>query len=205
MNKKPKGMLLYGREMEQAYSDYVTAVGQVAYHWNALYEQLGLLFVEVTGTRRKVALGIWYAVQNDRLQGTLLLSALRGREGEDPPWTRHAQADADIAWLVAEVQNSLSDRRNNAIHAPAELHFVVNEARDKRLVPGPIEIGPSFYYGNPRATRLRGKDLIKELEWYAAMAQAYCRFAEAMVGALSTAGSTWPKRPKVPSLGQNLD
>jgi hypothetical protein len=55
-------------ETRKAFDAYVAAVGKVAYEWNALHEQLGILFVAVSGAEREVALANWYSVWSDRGQ-----------------------------------------------------------------------------------------------------------------------------------------
>lgn len=200
-----KGVSILGVHMRKPLEDYLVAVGQVAFHWNDLHEALGLVFVQLVGTSRKVGLGIWYATQSDRAQRDMLSAALRGREGDDPPWTPHARASADIGWVINEIKTHLAERRNNAIHAPAEMHLIVGEAEKKVLLSDAFEIGPSYYYGNPRATKLKGKALIEEFDWYSATALTLAQFTRDMTAALSTPDVPWPKRPRLPSLGQILD
>jgi hypothetical protein len=39
---------------------------------------------------------------------------------------------------------------------------------------------PLYFLGNPRATKLQDKDLLKEFAWYRSQANALAHFAEAM-------------------------
>jgi hypothetical protein len=45
-------------ETKKAFEAYVAAVGKVAHAWNYLHEQLGILFVAVSGLERNVGLSI---------------------------------------------------------------------------------------------------------------------------------------------------
>ena len=186
----------------KAYDSYVSAVGEVAFHWNALLEACGLIFGHVAGTSQSVGFGVWYSTNSDRAQLAMLSGALRARTAEGLPWTSHARATDDITWVINEVQNKLADRRNDAIHAPAELGFSVFERSDGALQLGEIEIGPSFFHGHPRATKLNGRELLDEFRWYADTAAALTTFVKLMEATLCLADAPWPERPRLPSLGQ---
>jgi hypothetical protein len=198
MPDKPKGVALGAAEWQKAYERHVTAVGEVAFHWNLLHERLGEMFCLIVGTTRSIGMGVWYSTTNDRAQREMLLAAL---SNVDPDWMKRApSARPDIEWLVNYINGTLSERRNNAVHAPCEAGVGVYEAQDGQLVTR-FEIGPSWYLGNPRAKKLREKpDLVPEFEWYAETAQTLSRYAQSMVSALTTAGSSWPEKPRLPSL-----
>lgn len=182
------------------FAEYVAAVGEVAFHWNALLEELGSIFCRVTDTPGPVGFGIWYALKSDLAQMDILKAALRGREGLDPPWTNRDRAGADIGWVINEIRGRLSERRNDAIHAPAEVTAPVFLGAEGEIFVGEIEIGPSFFHGHPRATRLKGKGLIEEIRWYAATAKVLADFTSEMVSALRSTDEPWPERPQLPTL-----
>src|ERR1700735_2797698 len=106
-------------EVKIALDAYALAVGKVAHSWNYLHERLGQLFVTVTGTKREIALAIWYTPVSDLLQRNLLKAAVTANIDHD--WVEKPHRKEDILWLLKEA-DLLSHRRNTAIHAPASLH-----------------------------------------------------------------------------------
>lgn len=170
-------------ELETAFSPYITAAGQVVHHWNQLQESLGKLFAAVT-EKGSMALAIWYTPHSDRAQRDMLTAAIH--ETSDDKWSRYSNtAKADILALVSEA-NSLADRRNDAIHAPVSL------AIDKRkLVPIPV-----YFRGNPRALKLKDKDIIKEFNACVERARTLNEYAEKLETAINfSAHYAWPDIP----------
>jgi hypothetical protein len=170
-------------ELEAAFAPYITAAGQVVHHWNQLQESLGKLFAAVT-EKGSMALAIWYTPHSDRAQRDMLIAAIH--ETSDDKWTLYSKtAKAEILALVAEA-NSLADRRNDAIHAPVSL------AIDKRrLVPIPI-----YFRGNPRALKLKGKDIIKEINACVERAKTLREYTEKLETAINfSTRYAWPDTP----------
>jgi hypothetical protein len=186
--------------IDRAYRTHVSVVGEVAYHWNLLHEQLGVLFSIAAAINNKIGMAVWYSVQSDRGQREMLLAALRANDEE--VWNIRLKAKAEIEWLTNSVSRALADRRNDAIHAPCEVAMGVYQDKGGNLSYR-IEVGSSYFLGNPRASRLRAKDLSEEFAWYVATAQTLSRYAAAMVTALTTIEAPWPERPRLPSLGQS--
>jgi hypothetical protein len=85
-------------DTKQAFDAYVAAVGKVAHAWNYLHEQLGVLFVAVTGMERNVALSIWYSVRSDRAQREMLKAAVYATNSERS--TKLPKALDDLKWLL---------------------------------------------------------------------------------------------------------
>ncbi len=169
---------------------YVTALGKVAHAWNTLQEALGQLFCTVTGLENAIGQAIWYSTPNDRAQRDMLRAALMALDGTQLK-TRFPKAIDDMIALLNEA-DSLSDKRNTAVHAPMSV----------AIGTGDIELFPVVFYGNPRAKKLIGKDILTEFEWYEQSADVLTRFARAARTALIIAGAAWPDRPRLPSLQQ---
>jgi hypothetical protein len=96
----------------------------------------------------------------------------------------------DLKWLLDRAEE-LADARNNAVHAPCSFSIGAN---------GGTLIGAAFFTGNPRAKKLKGKDLFVEFEWCAVAARVLSLY----VGQLETAIAfpdryEWPNRPTIPS------
>jgi hypothetical protein len=101
-------------ETREAFETYVAAVGKVAYAWNYLHEQLGLLFAVVSGAKREVALAIWYSTKSDRAQREMLQAAADATNSERSKQLPRA-SDA-LKWLLDRA-NELAEARNDAVHA----------------------------------------------------------------------------------------
>jgi hypothetical protein len=178
--------------MDAALDPYFMALGKTAHAWNHLQEELGQLFCFLTNTDA-VGLTIWHALKSDRSQRDLIEAALRSlAEGED--WVKEfPRAQADISWLLLET-NKLADRRNDAIHAPC----TVSNAH------GDFEMIPLSFHGNPRARKLRGKQIVNEFQWYGETANVLKSFARHLcVGLNRSPYISWPDRPRMPTLRQD--
>lgn len=134
-------------KMEETFSPYLMALGRVAHSWNHLQEALGKLFCTVTKMESAVGLSIWHSVLSDRTQREMLRAALV-HNNLKPKITK------EIEWILNQTQ-SLSNRRNDAIHAPCLI-----------TVGAELEIKLSFFSQNPRARSLIGKDILIEFAWY---------------------------------------
>jgi len=185
---------------QAAYERHVAAVGEVVFHWNLLHERLGELFGIAADTSPHVGMAIWYALQSDVAQREILLAALRASETDEARWKLRPQAPGDIRWVLKHINEKLRDQRNDAIHAPCEEALAIFERPDGSKFPA-FEVGPSFYLGNPRATKLSQKDLVPEFLWYAETGQVLTRFCTEMLAALKFGGSApWPDKPTLPQL-----
>jgi hypothetical protein len=170
---------------------YVMALGKVAHAWNYLQEALGQLFCAVTGLESdNTGQAIWHSTPNDRAQREMLKAAINAsnhrRLTKDLP-----KAKDDIPWLLNQA-DKLAEDRNNAVHAPMA---VTTDGKT-------VEIIPAAYYGNPRARKLAGKDILAEFEWYEHRADTLTRFARAIRTAITTDAAPWPDRPQMPTLRQ---
>lgn len=162
------------------------AIGRVAYTWNGLHESLAYLFWAVLKIENGVIpFSIWHSVGSDRTQREMLLAATKA--------SGFAKATEDeIIWLLKHTLN-LAENRNNALHAPIWVLTNLN---------GHV-VEPNDLFLNPRAKKLRGKDLLIELEWYAATAETLMGFAHGIAHSISlSAQHSLPQRPLLPSLGQ---
>jgi hypothetical protein len=170
---------------------YALAIGELTLAWNQLQERLAMLFWNAINIPHgDVALSMWNIVRSDMVQRELLKAAVKSGAFNDR--FNGQQAEADILWLLEKVA-ILSQRRNDAIHAP--LALTLNSEGKK--------IEPHVALGNPRAKGLSNKDLMKELIWYRETSFTLSIFAGAMHECLSRPKIKlpWPGRPLLPSLG----
>lgn len=174
--------------LNSSFEPYANAVGKVAHSWNALQEELAYLFSCVTEMDDSMSRAIWYSTQNDRAQREMLRAALSVRAEF---WEHPQQVAKDIVWLIDRA-NALADQRNDAIHAPCSI----------MLGDDGFEVTPAYFYGNPRAQKLRDKDLLEEFAWCEASAEALTLYAKYAATVLSRGHGAWPERPLMPTRGQ---
>jgi hypothetical protein len=129
-----------------------------AYEWNRLQEALGELFADAIHNNRQ-GFAIWYSTPNDRAQREMLRAAVD--MGFPITDTVNPPRERVILWLLGEIEK-VADRRDDAIHAPL---VFVNTSDG-------IDLSPMYWLGNPRARKLRDKDLLTEFKWYRSSAAA---------------------------------
>lgn len=175
----------------KALQSYFIALGRVAHSWNHLHEELGKVFCAVAGLDLSVGMAIWHKLRSDFSQREILQGAITAKVSDTDWDLAHPGALNGVTFLLTETQ-SLSDKRNDAIHAPCH------------VLPGAteFEITPISYFGNPRARKLIGKDILSEFDWYERWANAIKSHATEVRLAIDSGTHTWPKKPDRPTRGQ---
>jgi hypothetical protein len=176
--------------IEKTLQPYFMALGKVAHAWNHLHEELGKLFCAVTELDYSIGMAIWHSLKSDKGQRDILDGATRAAARSNDWVQMHPSAESGVLYITKKVQ-SLSDKRNDAIHAPCHALPGLDE----------FEITPIPFWQNPRAKNLRGKDILKEFEWYERIADVLRNHASDCCYALS-AQTPWPDEPQLPALGQ---
>jgi hypothetical protein len=174
-----------------AFEPYFRAVGKVVHEWNHLQEDLGKLFCMVAGIDHRIGLAIWNSLASDRGQRDMLRATIEAAERDEEWSEKFPKAKAGIEWLLGEADR-IADRRNDAIHAPCSI--VAGE--------GDFEIIAVSFFGNKRAKKLRGKDILREFSWYESSAEALKQHVRDVIFALSDARVPWPSKPRMPTLSR---
>ncbi len=175
-----------------ALEPYFSLLGRVAHSWNHLHEELGKLFCSVSGLELHHGMAIWHKLKSDRSQRDILKGAISARAQEED-WIKHRpNVEEAIVDLLNEV-NTLADRRNNAIHAPCSVAIHGN-SKD-------FEIMPVTFFGNDKAKRLFGKDILEEFRWYERSANALKAYTTSCRLAVD-AQLIQPQKPLMPTRGQ---
>jgi hypothetical protein len=175
-----------------AFAPYALEIGQLTREWNALHDNLGQIFSRIVSPLNyNISGAVWYSTPSDAAQRKMLKAAYLAWGAIDTK--THPHAKADIKWLIDEVQ-ILADQRNDAIHAPI---LVGKSSRTGGMI---VEV--DIFYGNPRAKKLYGKELIKELTWYRMRADTLKKFSVLVWLHLRRTDGSWPERPLLPTLGQ---
>jgi hypothetical protein len=172
-------------EADAVFTPYAIEMGRLVYAWNHLHDDLAKLFWRVTGIRKsETAYAIWHSTPSDLGQRKMLIAAASTAFAKNDP------AKSAILWLVGQVNNSLAAKRNDAIHGPVVL---VTDLYG-------TSVRPDDWTNNPRASSLRGKQILSELVWYRETAEClrlYCRALERALSSPGQAGSL-PEKPTLP-------
>ena len=176
-------------ERKAAFAAYVDAVGKVSHAWNFLHERLGQLFLAILDGESQVSAAIWYSTEIDKAQRRMLLLAarasirLRGKNG----------VLELIEWLDKKT-TSLSDRRNDAIHAPCAFWLGAGPE-------GSPVMGASYLFGHPRAKKLIGLAIVEEFLLCERVAEELTRFTLRIESHIQAPERfPLPDKPKIPSL-----
>ena len=136
---------------DTAFEPYAASIGYLIREWNHLQEKFCDLFCTIMEPATyDVSSSVWYAIQNDRLQRSILLAAAAKRFSSKP----HAKCLKGIEWAVTKA-NSLGSQRDDTIHSPVSI-----------LIGDPIEFISKYFFGHPRALNLKNKNLLTEFELY---------------------------------------
>ncbi len=195
--------ILTALQIERKYRPLVVDIGLLVVSWSRLQETLARLFWFVTGIENgAIPLAIWHSTKSDRAQREMLREAAEVafvstllKRAKLPTAASNKRANEDIVWLVNKA-NSLADKRNDVMHTPYLVALIEPKNQDNQLIP-------EATYGNPRALKLKGKDLRKEFIWYRGHADELCRFAYDLGTCIRWPDSVpWPDRPELPHHGQ---
>lgn len=171
---------------------YATELAKLILAWNDLHETLGQLFWLATGTETVVAISIWHELKSDRTQRDVLRQAAKVGFTQS---IRLDEAREKTLWLLDQI-HILSNRRNDAIHAP--LMFITNEFG--------TSISANVSWMNPKALRLSTKDVAKELIWYRETAEVLSDFGYDLCTGLAWPEANWPlpDKPLLPTQGGQM-
>jgi hypothetical protein len=176
-------------EYERLTAAHERAIGKIVIAWNEYQEMLGALFGKLFSRRDwPLALSAWHALDSDRAQRKMLVAAARAKLKPSSPLL------AEIEWLIKH-SDKIADQRNIGIHMPL-----------MRLteLDGSFHILPLAIFGNPKAARMGGRDLLKEYTHFERQIRKMLTYAFALDVALTPRHKrkgkvSLPERPKLSS------
>jgi hypothetical protein len=178
------------KQLDKAFAPLAMEIGKLNRASNMLHEHLGNLFARIVNNDNiNIPLAVWYSTPSDRTQREMLRAAVNAFGALNAK--KRPTAKDDIKWLLTQC-DQLADRRNDALHAPLEISISRKT----------IEILPHYYFGNPRALKLKDKNILDQVRWYRAMAETLRDYALSLWFHLGQQDS-WPQRPLMPTLGQD--
>jgi hypothetical protein len=170
----------HSQEIREAHA---LAIGKIVMAWNEYHEILGQIFAKLFGARNwAAALSAWQALENDRAQRSMLAAVARIKL---KPTDR---AYKEITWIVEKTNQIVSDQRNLGIHTPL---------MSLTGLDGIPKILPQTMFGNKRAAKLHGADLLLEFAHYENQIRKMLIFAVAIDFAITPRRRrrgrvTWP-------------
>jgi hypothetical protein len=175
-------------QFDREFNPVAIEIGHFARAWNGLHEELGVIFATIfdLGSLR-LPLAAWHAIPDDGIKRRMLRAAVKA-------WIiLSVQVDAkskdEILWLLGEV-DTLAERRNDALHAPIQVLMDMDEFT--------FSTEPNYFWGNPRAKKLQGKDLRSEFNGYRTQADRLTVFTLGIQMHLRESAPL-PKRPGPPN------
>ena len=102
-------------EFEEAFGPVATEIGFLAREWNGLHDLFAKIFAAIVGpSNTNIPLAVWNSVTSDSSQRRMLDAAASS-------WVKFHPNESvvfnEIKWLL-DRSGALSEKRNNAIHAP---------------------------------------------------------------------------------------
>jgi hypothetical protein len=167
---------------------YATAIGQVVLAWNDLHETLVVLFWTLRGFDDKT-FDEWDAAKFDHKKRSLISKWIKGV----PAKSRMLAPDlyADLEWLMKQI-DCLAEPRNDSAHTPLTIIQDMLFLNPMRFTVG---VAPNTTWGNSRAKRLFGKDLLADFRKYRNFASKLADFARTIERSLVDEHTPWPERP----------
>jgi hypothetical protein len=165
---------------ESEFTKHAADVGHVAIAWNNLQDTLCSIFAIIAmPDTQPTAWAVWHAVRSDRNQRDMLEAAARTK------LTVGSNLYKEIKWALGTL-NGLEDDRNTAIHSPYGL--IVEH--------GQLVTIPVWFTNNPRAAKLRDRDLAAELRSYKTNLDALNRFLMRIEAQIRDPASAQPLLPR---------
>jgi hypothetical protein len=171
-------------------------LGRLVQTWGLLQESLVGVFEQATGCPPHVANSMWHSIKSDLVQRDLLLASLRPSVDLIRAWKgdvakeRRVLVFEEYIWAIIEI-NKLAHTRNDLIHSPFIFYWGASAAD--------MEARVWDQHDNPRATKLKGKELYQLCRWMTATCDDIKRYLLSIWPYVKKNGVV-PKRPKFKSV-----
>jgi hypothetical protein len=171
-------------------------LGRLVQTWGLLQESLIGLFEQATECPSHVASSMWHSIKSDLVQRELLLAALQSSTDLLRAWKGDLQKEQRVLvfdeyiWGVMEI-NKLSHTRNDLIHSPIVFYWGVGATVAEARVWD--------QHNNPRAVKLKDKELYQLSRWICAKCDEIKRHLASLWTYVRKHGKA-PPRPKFKAL-----
>jgi hypothetical protein len=174
----------------EAYEPFMMALGELAFQWNALQDEMCSLFCVLLQSKNPdIGEAIWHTVKSDRGQREMLMNLLPVARINGLKISLPFQKDIkDVLNSIMKLEND----RNDAIHSPMAIWI---EAEG-------FAIKPNTLSNNPRARNLEGKNLMQTFGYVTHCAGLYGRYLNKVQAKIINKDEPFPKKPQAPPLSQ---
>jgi hypothetical protein len=182
---------------DRKFQPHALAIGQAILASNYLHEMLGEIFFSSATFSFGRAQDVWYSAHFDRPRREMLRAMIVNYDGLTATPEYIARRDhhlQEIAWVLAETEK-LEEARNNIVHSP----LVFLDALFAEVLERPQGVTPHDLQGNPRATKLSGKDLLIEFRWFRETCMTLGLYARSLSRVSGAGNAPLPNRPKPPT------
>ncbi len=138
-------------------------LGRLVQTWALLQESLVGVFEQATECPPHVANSMWHSIKSDLVQRDVLIAALQSSTHLLRAWKGDVQKEQRVLifeeyiWAITEI-NKLSHTRNDLVHSPI-IFFGAS---------GATEMDARIQHSNPRAGKLKDKELYQLSRWMCA-------------------------------------
>jgi hypothetical protein len=181
-------------------------LGKITRFWANLHEHLAFVLAKTIECADPIAFSMWHSLKSDLSQRELLAAAIKakiallekdaekatavGKHDVADQNLKQAELFAEYLWAVGEI-TKYSGKRNDLVHSP--IHFF--HGGPGATVATEYEAIVSDHHGNPKAVRLKGRELFQLCGWMIAFISEIFRFV-AMLGHSRSETDPLPPRPK---------
>ena len=195
-------------------------LGKITRSWANLHEHLASVLSKTTGCAAPIAFSMWHSLKSDLSQRELLAAAVKakiavleqdaekaaalGKQDVATENSKQALLFSEYLWAINEI-TKYSGKRNDLVHSP--IHFF--HGGPGATVATEYEAIVSDHHGNPRAARLKGRELFQLCGWMVAFIAEIFRFVAVLGHSRSEtdplpARPTWPPDSVFPTRKQSL-
>ena len=170
-------------------------LGKITRFWANLHEHLASVLGKALECDQKIANGMWHTLRSDLVQRNLLEAAIAEKikvlheaaQKAAVEKSKQAQVFDEYLWAVREITKH-ADKRNDLVHSP--IYFSLGSDAVSEF-----EAIVSDHHGNPRAVKLKGRELFQLCGWVIAFISEMHRFL-ARLGHARGEHDPLPSRPK---------
>jgi hypothetical protein len=171
-------------------------LGKLVHSWALLQERLAGILQQATECPPHLSNAMWHSIKSDLVQRQMLVAALKSASDLLKPWQDDPKTKNKILvfgeyiWAINEVTN-FSHGRNDLIHSPIMLFLASGATEFEAIV--------SDTHGNPRAEKLKNKELYQLCRWMNGFCDDMAKHIGSIWQHVNKHGEL-PKRPKFKAL-----
>jgi hypothetical protein len=171
-------------------------LGRLVLSWALLQERLAGILQQALSCPPHLSNSMWHSIKSDLVQRQMLVAALKSSSEllkwwkDDPEKQNKILVFGEYVRAINEI-TKFSHGRNDLIHSPI-MFYLASEATE-------VEAVVSDFHGNPRAEKLKDKELYQLCRWMVGFCDDMDKYISSIWQHVHKHGKL-PKRPKFKSL-----